>query len=97
MKKILLMVFILSGFACNKTKTNDGKNTGTEGRQRCGTILQTPTLDSFVSPTYYITVMVHFTEGDEIIHFHGDVTGDHDGSWFLPRYDKDSSICVPVK
>lgn len=96
MKKILLAGLILSGFACGKPKTNDEKTTDpTEPTKRCGTILSTPTLDSFVAPTYYITMRVHFPEGDEIIHFHADVTGDHDGSWFLPRYDKDSTICIP--
>jgi hypothetical protein len=39
---------------------------------------------------------VRFKEGDERIHFHADVTGDHDGSWFLPKYDRDSTICIPV-
>ncbi|MEO8822741.1 MAG: hypothetical protein ABI366_04140 [Ginsengibacter sp.] len=95
MKKILLVGLILSGFACTKTNTGDGKTTDpTEGPKRCGIILETPTLDSFVAPTYYITIMIHFPEGDETIHLHGEVTGDHDGSWFLPRYDKDSMICV---
>lgn len=97
MKKILLVGIILSEFACTKTNANDGKTTDPgEGIKRCGTILETPTLDSFVSPTYYLTAIVHFPEGDETIHFHGDVTGDHDGSWFLPRYDKDSSVCITV-
>ena len=96
MKKTLLVGLILFGFACTKTKTDDSKTTDpTEPQLRCGIILTTPTLDSFVSPTYYITTMVRFPEGDETIHFHAEVTGDHDGSWFLPRYDKDSSICIP--
>lgn len=96
MKKILLVGIILTGFSCTKTKTNDGKSTDpAEGSKRCGTITMTPTLDSFIAPTYYITTVVHFPEGDETIHFHADVTGDHDGSWFLPRYDKDSTICIP--
>ena len=98
MKKLLVAGFILVGFACTKTKTDDEKTTDPpEGHLRCGTLLGKPTLDSFVAPTYYITAMVHFTEGDETIHFHADVTGDHDGSWFLPRYDKDSTICIPVQ
>jgi hypothetical protein len=46
---------------------------------RCGIILNTPTLDSFVYPTYYITTIVCFPEGN--------------GSWYLKKYDKDSSYC----
>ncbi|MEO6894103.1 MAG: hypothetical protein ABI136_03650 [Ginsengibacter sp.] len=95
MKKTLLAGLILMGLACTKTKTDDGKiSDPTEGTERCGTITVTPTLDSFIAPTYYITAVVRFPAGDEIIHFHGEVTGDHDGSWFLPRYDKDSTICI---
>ena len=96
MKQKLLVGLIFSMFACTKTKTNDEKTIDPpESQSRCGTIIGTPTLDSFVSPTYYITAIVHFPEGDETIHFHADVTGDHDGSWFLPRYEKDSTICIP--
>ncbi len=75
MKKILLAVFMLSAVACTKNKTDVDKTTDpTEGQMRCGTILETPTLDSFVSPTFYISVSVRFKEGDERIHFHADVT-----------------------
>jgi len=97
MKKILLAGLMLSAVACTKNKTDIDKTTDPpEGQMRCGTILETPTLDSFVSPTFYISVGVRFKEGDERIHFHADVTGDHDGSWFLPKYDRDSTICIPV-
>jgi hypothetical protein len=94
MKKILLAVIILSVVACNKTKAKDGKTDPQP--PRCGTILMTPTLDSFIYPTFYISTVVAFPEGEEIVHFHGNVTGDHDGSWYLPRYDKDSSFCTTV-
>ncbi len=97
MKKTLLALFILTGFACKKRTASEDKNADPTGpKMRCGTILATPTLDSFVYPTFYITTIVAFPEGNEIVHFKGDVTGDHDGSWYLPRYDKDSSLCVTV-
>lgn len=54
-----------------------------------------PYLDSFVYPTFYITTFVHYNEGDEVVHIHGNVDGDHDSSWYLKRYDKDSSFCSP--
>jgi len=92
MKKFLLAVLILIGFACKKTKTTAEKEP--EYYTRCGILLTTPTLDSFVPPTYFITAIVAFPEGNELVHFHGDVTGDHDGSWFLTRYDKDSTYCT---
>jgi hypothetical protein len=28
---------------------------------------------------------------------HDNVTGDHDGSWFTSKYDKDSIFCMPTK
>lgn len=62
--------------------------------ERCGIILSTPVLDSFVYPTYYISANIAFADGNEIVHLQGNVTGDHDGSWFLPKYDKDSSFCM---
>lgn len=92
MKKLILAALIFIGFSCNKTKAHDGPKTP-EYYTRCGTLLTTPTLDSFVPPTYYITAIVAFPEGNELVHFHGDVTGDHDGSWFLSKYDKDSTYC----
>lgn len=95
MKKLLLAFLLLSGLACKKTKTTADKTTQPP-QMRCGTILVTPTLDSFVYPTFYVSTVVAFPEGNEMVHFHGDVTGDHDGSWYLPRYDKDSSFCTTV-
>lgn len=65
--------------------------------KRCGRILMTPTLDSFISPTYYISATVQFNDGRELIQVSGNVTGDHDGSWFTSKYDKDSVFCVPTK
>ncbi len=98
MKKILLILIIITaGLGCTKTKSGDEKTTDPPGsKMRCGTILVTPTLDSFVYPTFYVTTVVAFPEGNEIVHFHGNVTGDHDGSWYLPRYDIDSSFCTTV-
>jgi len=97
MKKLLLGVVIFMGFACKKTKTTENKQPTPQGtKPRCGTILNTPTLDSFVYPTYYITTVVAFQEGNEIVHFHDNVTGDHDSSWYLPKYAKDSSYCTTV-
>jgi len=52
-----------------------------------------PYLDSFVYPTFYITTFVHYPEGDEVVHIHGNVSGDHDSSWYFKKYDKDSSFC----
>ncbi|MDE3184415.1 MAG: hypothetical protein KGM16_13440 [Bacteroidota bacterium] len=97
MKKLLLTVIIFTGFACKKNKTTSNKPTDPPGiTLKCGTILNTPTLDSFVYPTYYITTIVAFQEGNEIVHFHDNVTGDHDSSWYLPKYAKDSSYCTTV-
>jgi len=95
MKKLLLALLFLPGLGCRKTKSiTDKPDPGI--KTRCGTILITPTLDSFVYPTFYITTVVAFPEGNEMVHFSGVVTGDHDGSWYLPRYDKDSSFCTTV-
>ena len=93
MKKLTLAAIIFIGFSCTKDKNHDDSK-GPEYYTRCGTLLTTPTLDSFVPPTYYITAIVAFPEGNELVHFHGEVTGDHDGSWFLTRYDKDSTYCT---
>jgi len=92
MKKLLLAAIILIAISCKKEKTPAPKEP--EYFTRCGVLLSTPTLDSFVSPTYYITAIVAFPEGNELVHFHGNVTGDHDGSWFLSRYDIDSTYCT---
>ena len=92
MKKLTFTAIILIGFACQKSKTIATKEP--EYITRCGTLLTRPTLDSFIPPTYYITAIVAFPEGNEVVHFHGNVTGDHDGSWFLSRYDKDSTYCT---
>jgi hypothetical protein len=89
MKQILLGCFLLAAISCNKDKPELTKDPDA----RCGVILDTPILDSFVYPTYYITSLVAFPEGDEVVHIHGNVTGDHDGSWFLTTYDKDSTYC----
>ena len=96
MKNILLALLLFTGLACGKTKSNVDKTTDPGTKTRCGTILITPTLDSFVYPTFYVTTVVAFPEGNEMVHFSGDVTGDHDSSWYLPRYDKDSSFCTTV-
>ena len=95
MKKLLLAFLIVSALGCRKTKFIADK-TPDPPKMRCGTILVTPTLDSFVYPTFYVTTVVAFPEGNEMVHFSGDVTGDHDSSWYLPRYDKDSSFCITV-
>ncbi|MEO8944380.1 MAG: hypothetical protein ABI297_07240 [Ginsengibacter sp.] len=96
MKTLLTASLIFIGFSCTKNKKDEPKVP--EYYTRCGTIIDRPTLDSFVSPTYYITTLVAFPEGDELVHIHGKVSGDHDGSWFLSRYDKDSSYCTePIK
>jgi hypothetical protein len=94
MRKLLFAAIILSIVACKKKKVFEKQTGPGETKTRCGVILQTPVLDSFVYPTYYITTEVAFDGGVEVVHFHADVTGDHDGSWYLPRYDKDSSFCT---
>ena len=92
MKKILLAGLILFSFSCKKKDTTtDPANP--VSITKCGIILNRPTLDSFVYPTYYITMIVTFPEGNKMMHIHDNVIGDHDGSWFLTKYDKDSSFC----
>jgi len=93
MKRLTLATVIFIGFSCVKNKAHDDPK-GPQYYTRCGTLVTTPTLDSFVPPTYYITAIVAFPEGNELVHFHGNVTGDHDGSWFLSKYDKDSTYCT---
>ncbi|HXS56909.1 MAG TPA: hypothetical protein VN726_12350 [Hanamia sp.] len=63
----------------------------------CGRILMTPTLDSFIYPTYYISATIEFNDGKEVLHLRDNVTGNHDGSWFTSKYDKDSILCAPIK
>ncbi|HXS54645.1 MAG TPA: hypothetical protein VN726_00895 [Hanamia sp.] len=91
MRQLILAGIILLGFSCKKAKTGDKKE---ELITHCGIIRTTPILDSFVAPTYYITMMVSFPEGDAIVHYKGDVSGDHDGSWFLSKYNVDSTYCT---
>lgn len=95
MKKLVLSLLLITQFACRKNTPSANKPSDPDGlTHRCGTILNTPILDSFIYPTYYITTLVAFPEGNEVVHFHDQVTGDHDSSWFLPKYDKDSSYCT---
>jgi hypothetical protein len=98
MKIALFAAIIFLGCACKKNQLTDDKQTDPPVTKppKCGVILETPVLDSFVAPTYYITTMVAFDDGTEVIHFQGNVTGDHDGSWYLPKYNKDSTICIPA-
>lgn len=91
MNKLILAGIILIISSCEKDKNPE--TIVPERIPRCGIILNTPTLDSFVYPTYYITTIVCFAEGNEVMHFHDNVTGNHDGSWYLKKYDKDSSYC----
>lgn len=91
MNKLILAGLILIVSSCEKA-TDSGTVTPNP-IPRCGIILNTPTLDSFVYPTYYITTIVAFPEGNEVMHLHDNVTGDHDGSWYLKKYAKDSSYC----
>lgn len=94
MKKILVAVIILTGLSCKKEIQPVPEITKPPIATKCGTILNTPILDSFVYPTYYLTANVAFTDETEMIHFHDNVTGNHDGSWFISKYDKDSTLCI---
>ena len=97
MKTLLAAILFLSFLGCKKNRQDSGSGKEPPGpKTRCGTILATPTLDSFVYPTFYVTALIAYPEGNEVVHFSGNVTGDHDGSWFLPRYDKDSTYCSTV-
>ena len=91
---VVIAIIILPGVSCKKTQQGEPETKAPETAVKCGTLLITPVLDSFVYPTYYITATVAFPDGNETIHFHDNVTGDHDGSWYLPRYDKDSTFCI---
>ncbi|HUZ61310.1 MAG TPA: hypothetical protein VMU83_21225 [Hanamia sp.] len=96
MKKFLVAAIILTGLSCKKETQPAPKITTPPITiaTKCGILLNTPTLDSFVYPTYYITVNVAFPDGNELVHIHDNVTGDHDGSWYLTKYDKDSTYCM---
>ena len=95
MQKLLILILIIAGFSC--TKDHDIENKEPEVPKRCGRILMTPTLDSFIYPTYYISATIEFNDGKEVLHLRDNVTGDHDGSWFTSKYDKDSILCAPIK
>ena len=88
-------MLIVAGWSCTKDHNIDKQEP--EVPKRCGRILMTPTIDSFIYPTYYISATVEFDEGKEVFHARGNVTGDHDGSWFTSKYDKDSIFCTPIK
>jgi hypothetical protein len=94
MKKVLVAAIVLLCIACKKEIQNDAATKTPAIQGKCGIILSTPVLDSFVYPTYYISFNIAFPDGNEIMHLHDNVTGDHDGSWFIPKYDKGSSFCV---
>lgn len=95
MKKILAAGIILTVLSCKKeVKSNTGIIKPPIVVAKCGTILSTPILDSFVYPTYYLTTNVAFSDGTVIVHFHDNVTGNHDGSWYISKYDKDSTYCI---
>ena len=94
MKKILVAGILLIAVSCKKDNAPSPGQTPPPVVLKCGTILSTPILDSFVYPTYYLTATVAFKDGTEIVHFHDNVTGDHDGSWFISKYDTDSTLCI---
>ena len=94
MKNFFAIVIILIGLSCKKGQQKHDETNAPQAAPKCGILLTTPILDSFVYPTYFITAIVVFPDGKETVHFHDNVTGDHDGSWFLPRYSKDSTFCV---
>lgn len=96
MKKIVAAGIFLILFSCKKENGSSQEQTNPPIAKRCGTILSTPILDSFVYPAYYLTANVAFPDGNEIVHFHDDVTGNHDGSWFISKYDKDSTYCTTI-
>ena len=91
---VVIAIIILTGVSCKKARQEESETKAPETAFKCGTLFTTPVLDSFIYPTYYITAVVAFPDGNEIIHFHDNVTGDHDGSWYLPKYSKDSTFCT---
>ena len=95
MQKLLILILIVAGWSC--TKDHEIEKKEPEVPKRCGRILMTPTLDSFNYPTYYISATVEFSDGKEVLQVHDNVTGNHDGSWFTSKYDKDSIFCMPTK
>lgn len=95
MQKLLILILIIAGFSC--TKDHDIENKEPEVPKRCGRILMTPTLDSFIYPTYYISATIEFNNGKEVLHLRDNVTGNHDGSWFTSKYDKDNILCAPIQ
>lgn len=94
MKKILVAGILLIAVSCKKESVSSQVPTKPPVVLKCGTILNTPILDSFVYPTYYLTANVAFPDGTALLHFHDNVTGNHDGSWFISKYDKDSTLCI---
>lgn len=92
------MLAISIAFLLQSCKKGDGGSAEVKEPEvparRCGILLTTPVLDSLRYPTYYITAVVAFPEGQETVHIVDNVTGDHDGSWYLPKYSKDSTYCV---
>jgi hypothetical protein len=95
MRKFALAFIILIGVSCKKEKT--AKLTETPQPEivtKCGKIITTPILDSFVYPTCYLTTTIAFDDGNEVVHLQYNVPGDHDGSWFTGKYDKDSTYCM---
>lgn len=94
MKTILVAAVILICISCRKEQQNDPVTKTPTIPDKCGIILTTPVLDSFVFPTYYISATISFPDGNEIVHLHDNVTGDHDGSWFISKYYKGSSFCT---
>jgi len=94
MKFFFAAVIVLAGFSCKKGHQNDAETKAPVILPKCGTLLTMPVLDSFIYPTCYITAIVAFPDGNETVHFHYNVTGDHDGSWFLAKYGKDSTFCT---
>jgi hypothetical protein len=95
MQKLLMLILIVAGWSC--TKDHEIEQKETEVPKRCGRILMTPTLYSFIYPTYFISATVEFSDGKEVLQVRDNVTGDHDGSWFTSKYDKDSIFCMPTK